>query len=55
MSENLLFLTASIAAEPVSPDVAPTIVSFFFYFFKNTSKAFPKNCKAISLNAKVGP
>ena len=55
ISEDLFLFTASIAADPVSPDVAPMIVSFLLLFFKNSSKAFPKNCKAMSLKAKVGP
>ena len=49
---------------PVSPLVAPTTVSFsrfsptlFLLFLrtKKNSKRFPSNCRATSLNAKVGP
>lgn len=48
---------------PVSPLVAPTTVSVSlsfpflpsFLLFKKYSKRLPKNCKATSLKAKVGP
>ena len=49
---------------PVSPLVAPITVNFSFFWFgvllaflrsKKNSNRFPKNCKAMSLKAKVGP
>ena len=48
-------LKASIAAEPVSPDVAPTMVTFSPRRFNATSNIWPINCIATSLNANVGP
>ena len=56
-----LFLNPSIAALPVSPEVAPRIVieegnSLFIRLnSKKYSNKFPRNCNAISLNEKVGP
>ena len=50
----LLFFTASKAAEPVSPEVAPIILILLSFFSKKLNK-FPKNCRAISLKANVGP
>ena len=46
-------LSAEIAAEPVSPDVATII--FIFLFKSSASYISPMTCIAISLNAKVGP
>ena len=43
------------AAEPVSPLVAPKILSSLPSLFNTYSNALPKNCMAMSLNAKVGP
>ena len=45
----------SIAAEPVSPDVAPITTTFWLRFFNKWSSKWPKNCNAKSLNARVGP
>ena len=50
-----LFLKASIAAEPVSPEVAPIIFIFLLPLSKNRLKILLKNCKAKSLKANVGP
>ena len=46
-----------IAALPVSPEVAPSMVMDFCLepFFKKYSKRLPSSCRATSLNAKVGP
>ena len=57
MNTSILSLPRSAysAAEPVSPDVAPMIVRRSFFFFNTYSKALPKNCMAMSLNASVGP
>ena len=43
------------AAEPVSPLVAPRMLSVWFSLASTYSKALPKNCIAMSLNASVGP
>ena len=51
----LLFFTASKAAEPVSPEVAPIILILLSFFSKKKLNKFPKNCRAISLKANVGP
>ena len=51
----LLSFTASIAAEPVSPEVAPIMLSLLLFFSKNKLNKFHKNCNAMSLNANVGP
>ncbi len=46
---------ASIAAEPVSPDVAPTMVIRCPVRASAASKSPPISCIATSLNASVGP
>ena len=46
---------ASIAAEPVSPEVAPTMVTRSFRFARTVSNRRPSSCSATSLNASVGP
>ena len=46
---------ASIAAEPVSPDVAATIVTRRPSRVRTWSNSRPSNCIAMSLNASVGP
>ena len=46
---------ASMAAEPVSPEVAPTIVTCPERRLSSASKSLPRSCRATSLNAKVGP
>ena len=46
---------ASMAAEPVSPEVAPTMVICPERRFSSVSKNLPSSCRAMSLNAKVGP
>ena len=48
-------IIALIAAAPVSPEVATTILIFKLYFSKILEYMFPIICIAISLNAKVGP
>lgn len=55
----------AMAADPVSPEVAPRIfkrclclasaVKAAFLRAKKYSNRFPKNCNATSLKAKVGP
>ena len=47
--------TPSIAAEPVSPLVAPTIVTRSFRLASTWSNIRPTNWSATSLNASVGP
>ena len=47
--------TPSIAAEPVSPDVAPTIVTRSPRAASTWSKSRPTSCSATSLKASVGP
>ncbi len=47
--------TASIAALPVSPLVAPTIVRRSSRRERNSSNSRPRSCSATSLNASVGP
>jgi hypothetical protein len=47
--------TPSIAAEPVSPLVAPTIVTRSLRSPSTWSNIRPTNCSATSLNASVGP
>ena len=46
-----------MAAEPVSPEVAPSTASLplFDPVDKKYSKKLPSICNATSLNAKVGP
>ena len=53
MSSN--FLHASIAAEPVSPEVAPRTTIFLSVFSAALSNKAANNCIATSLKAKVGP
>ena len=48
-------LTPSIAAEPVSPLVAPTIVTRSLRSPRTWSNIRPTSCSATSLNANVGP
>jgi hypothetical protein len=43
------------AAEPVSPEVAPRIFRSWFFLLNTCSKSSPSSCKAMSLNASVGP
>jgi hypothetical protein len=47
--------TASIAALPVSPLVAPTMVRRSSRRERNSSNSRPSSCSATSLNASVGP
>ena len=47
--------TPSIAAEPVSPLVAPTIVIRSSRSASTCSNSRPTSCRATSLNASVGP
>jgi len=47
--------TASIAADPVSPLVAPTTVTRWPRASKTSSNMRPTNCRAMSLNESVGP
>ena len=46
---------ASIAAEPVSPEVAPTIVTRASRAASTWSNSRPSSCSAMSLNDSVGP
>src|ERR1700734_1759596 len=46
---------ASIAAAPVSPEVAPMIVALAFRRRKTRFIAWPSHCMAKSLKASVGP
>ena len=46
---------ASIAADPVSPDVAPTMVTRSSRSASTCSNSRPSNCIAMSLKASVGP
>ena len=46
---------ASIAAEPVSPLVAPTMVSRWPLRVRLASNSWPISCIATSLKASVGP
>ena len=50
-------LNPYIAALPVSPDVAPRIVilSCIVPLVRKYSNRLPKNCRATSLKANVGP
>ena len=47
--------TASIAADPVSPLVAPTIVTRSPRWPSTWSNSRPTSCRATSLNDSVGP
>ena len=55
MSTCLQPRTASIAADPVSPLVAPTIMTCSSRSASTWSKSRPTSCSATSLNASVGP
>ena len=55
MSTRSQWRTASMAAEPVSPLVAPTMVRRSSRSASTWSNSSPTNCKATSLNANVGP
>ena len=44
-----------MAADPVSPLVAPKITIFFPNFSEAAFRNLPKSCMATSLNASVGP
>jgi hypothetical protein len=46
---------ASMAAEPVSPEVAPTIVTRWPRWASTWSNSRPSSCSAMSLKASVGP
>ena len=46
---------AAIAAEPVSPEVAPTMVIRASRSASTRSNSRPSTCSAMSLNASVGP
>ena len=46
---------ASMAAEPVSPEVAPTMVTRWSRAVSTWSNRRPSTCIAMSLNARVGP
>jgi len=52
---SLKFLQASIAAEPVSPEVAPNTTIFLSVFSAALSSIAAKSCIATSLKANVGP
>ncbi len=47
--------TPSMAAEPVSPLVAPTMVTRWPRSRSTVSNIRPTSCRATSLNASVGP
>ena len=55
MSTLAQSFTPSIAAEPVSPLVAPTIVTRSPRSASTWSNSRPTSCRATSLNASVGP
>ena len=55
MSTCLHPRTASIAADPVSPLVAPMIITCSSRSASTCSKSRPTSCNAMSLNASVGP
>ena len=55
MSIVLRSRTASIAADPVSPDVAPTMVACWLRRVSVWSSMRPSSCSATSLKASVGP
>ena len=55
MSMALRSRQASIAADPVSPEVAPTIVTRFPSRASTCSNSRPRICIAMSLKASVGP
>ena len=52
---ELNFLHASMAADPVSPDVAPKTIAVLFCFINDLLKNAAANCKPKSLKAAVGP
>ena len=52
---SLNFLHASMAAEPVSPEVAPRTIIFLSVFSAALSNKAANSCIATSLKAKVGP
>jgi hypothetical protein len=54
LSRALPFSACS-AAEPVSPLVAPRMLSVRSCLSRTCSKRFPSSCIAMSLNASVGP
>lgn len=47
--------SAYSAADPVSPEVAPTMFSVVPRRIRTYSKTWPRNCIAMSLKASVGP
>ena len=55
MSMVLRSRTASMAAEPVSPEVAPTMVACWCRAVSVWSSMRPSSCSATSLKASVGP
>ena len=55
MSKSEYLLHASIAAEPVSPEVAPKITTFLSIFSEALFRSPARSCIATSLKAKVGP
>ena len=50
---ELNFLHASMAADPVSPDVAPKTIAVLFCFINDLLKNAAANCKPKSLKAAV--
>ena len=48
-------LQASMAAEPVSPDVAPKTIAVLFCVWRVLLKNAAASCNPKSLNAAVGP
>ena len=55
MSTFAQFFTPSIAALPVSPLVAPTIITRSLRAVRIVSNKRPSSCNATSLKARVGP
>jgi hypothetical protein len=49
------FRQASMAADPVSPEVAPMMISFCFWVSRKWAKSWLRVCRAKSLKARVGP
>ena len=52
---DLKRLHASIAAEPVSPEVAPRTIAVLLFFIRTSLKNAAASCNPKSLKAAVGP
>ena len=53
IESNLLH--ESMAADPVSPEVAPSTIAVLLFFLRVLSKKAAASCSPKSLNAAVGP